>query len=132
MKQASKRGKAIVTTRGDVTTVRVVDYRRDGQRVAQAGDDLTAAGKSPPADLDTLKSIDLIAFNYNAEQAFLVMLSDLCDKMSDGVPVVGARAETAYRLNVSTETAKRYIEKYCCAFSAPFAVRQGLIYRRSQ
>lgn len=120
-------GRATLHRRGDVTTVRIVDYH--GQPVT-ASRDLSAGLPSPPPDLETLKNVDILGFNSAAERAFLAMLSALCEKMPDGVPVVGARAEVAFRLNVSTETSKRYIEKYCLAFSAPFFIRDGLIYRK--
>lgn len=122
------RGRAVVHRHGDVTTVRVVDYH--GER--QGAVDFLSAGAavSPPPDLQTLKGIDLIAFNQSAEQSFLAMLEALCAAMPDGVPLVGARAETAYRLGVSTETAKRYIEKFAFAFSAPFRIKDGMIFKK--
>lgn len=120
-------GKATVIKSGDVTTVRVVNYHG---RPPDPPRDLAAGMPAPPPDLDTLKHLDLITFNTTAEQAFVVMLTHLCDRMPDGVPILGARAEAAYRLGISTETVKRYIEKYCYAFSAPFTVRDGFIYRK--
>ncbi len=121
------KGKATVTKSGDVTTVRIVDFH--GQKPPQN----TEAVKLPPAphDLETLKAIDILGFNAAAEKAFVSMLSALCEKMPEGVPIVGLRAETAFRLGVSTETAKRYIEKWCYAFSAPFQVRDGFVFRKA-
>lgn len=129
MQTKMKRGKATVKTNGDVTTVRVVDYR--GQ--SEAATNLLAVGVSPsPPDLQSLKHLDLIAFNVATERVFVQMLERLCAAMPDGVPVSGARAEAAYSLNISTETAKRYIEKFCCAFSAPFQIRDGMIFRKDK
>jgi hypothetical protein len=108
------KGKATVTKSGDVTTVRIVDYH----------------GTPPPPDLETLKHVDILAFSAAAERAFVQMLEHLCEKMPEGVPVVGLRAEAAFRLNISTETAKRYIEKWCHAFSAPFTIKDGMVFRK--
>ncbi len=122
------KGKATVTKNGDVTTVRIVDFH--GEPTPPPTDPV----KLPPAppDLATLKAIDVLGFNAAAEKIFVQMLLDLCEKVPDGVPVVGLRAETAYRLGISTETAKRYIEKWCYAFSAPFFIRDGFIFRKQK
>lgn len=119
-------GKATVTKAGDVTTVRIVDYH------GKPSPPPTDPVKLPPApiDLETLKAIDILSFNAAAERAFVEMLGALCEQMPDGVPIVGLRAEAAYRLGISTETAKRYIEKWCYAFSAPFQVRDGFVFRK--
>lgn len=123
------KGKATVIKSGDVTTVRIVDYHG---KPPQPSQELLAGMLPPPSDLDTLKAIDILGFNAAAEKAFVSMLSALCEKMPEGVPVIALRAETAFRLNVSTETAKRYIEKWCYAFSAPFVLRDGLIYQKKE
>lgn len=120
------RGKATVKRAGDVTTVRVVQSPRKEPEQARAAIETV----KPLADLDSMKVLDLVEFNRAAETAFIDMLNALCYKMPDGVSVRGLRAETAYRLGVSTETAKRYIEKYCVAFSAPFEIRGGSIYKK--
>lgn len=120
------RGKATVIKSGDVTTVRIVDYH--GQPTPPPQDKVSLP--PPPPDLETLKVVDVLAFNAAAEKTFASMLSALCERMPEGVPVVGVRAEAAYRLGISTETAKRYIEKWCFAFSAPFTIRDGLIFRK--
>ena len=122
------KGKATVIKAGDVTTVRIVDYR--GQPEPPPTDKVQLP--PPPPDLETLKAIDILGFNAAAEKAFVSMLSALCEKMPEGVPIVGLRAEAAYRLNISTETAKRYIEKWCYAFSAPFTVHDGFVFRKVQ
>lgn len=125
-------GKARITRRGDVTTVRVVAARGRRRKAATDWSSAPAVEIPVPADLEVLKAIDTIAFNRSAEQAFLRLLAAWCDKMPDGVPLVGLRAEAAFRLNISTETVKRYLEKYCMALSAPYVVRDGAIYRRDR
>lgn len=122
------KGKATVIKSGDVTTVRIVDFH--GQKPPPPTDKVQLP--PPPPDLETLKVIDILGFNAAAEKAFVSMLSALCEKMPEGIPTVGLRAEAAYRLNISTETAKRYIEKWCYAFSAPFCVRDGFVFRKVQ
>jgi hypothetical protein len=123
------KGKATVIKSGDVTTVRIVDYHG---KPPEPPDNLSIAPPSPPPDLETLKHVDILAFSAAAERAFVQMLEHLCKKMPEGVPVVGLRAEAAFRLNISTETAKRYIEKWCHAFSAPFTIKDGMVFRKVQ
>lgn len=127
MRLKKTKGKATVIKSGDVTTVRIVDFHGHPPEPPQ---DLAAGMPEPPPDLQTLKHIDLVAFSQSAEQAFVAMLEHLCQRMPEGVPVLATRAEAAFRLGISTETAKRYIEKWCFAFSAPFAVKDGLIFRK--
>ncbi len=84
-------------------------------------------------DLAALKELDIIAFNSEAEKAFIEILSQMCDQAgAAGVSVRTVRAEVAYRLGISTETAKRYIEKWCVAPSAPFQVRDGVIFAKGK
>lgn len=84
---------------------------------------------SVPRDLVSLKVTDIIAFNSEAERAFVELLTAMCDAAgAEGVSVRSVRAEAAYRLGISTETAKRYIEKWCVAPSAPFLIRDGMIF----
>ena len=83
-----------------------------------------------PRDLGTLKVMDIIAFNSAAEQSFVELLAAMCDAAGPaGVPIRAARAECAFRLGVSTETSKRYIEKWT-APSAPFKIVDGAIFRK--
>lgn len=82
-------------------------------------------------DLGTLKVTDILAFNSAAERQFCRLLEQMCDQAgAAGVPVRVARAEMAFRLGISTETVKRYIEKWCIAPSAPFEVRDGSIFKK--
>jgi hypothetical protein len=128
MKIRKTHGKATVTKAGDVTTVRIVDFHG---KPPQAEDEPVKLPPSPP-DLETLKVVDVIGFNAAAEKAFVTMLSALCERMPEGVPVIGLRAEAAYRLGISTATAKRYIEKWCYAFSAPFTIRDGMVFKKKE
>ncbi len=119
------RGKATIKTAGDVTTVRVITQRGNNKMGADVG-----AVDIPLLDLDSLKVTDIVEFNRAAELQFIKLLDGLCDIYPSGVSVRGLRAETAYRLGVSTETAKRYVEKYCVAFSAPYELRGGSVVRK--
>jgi len=89
-----------------------------------------AKSKPVKEDLVSLKAMDIIAFNSVAERRFVQLLTALCNAAGPaGVPVRSARGEIAFRLNISTETVKRYLEKWC-ATSAPFAIRDGAIFRK--
>jgi hypothetical protein len=83
------------------------------------------------SDLTTLKQLDIVAFNQSAEAYFQTVLKELI--LADGgrTSYLGAVQEIAYRLNVSPETAKRYILKHT-ARSAPFEVSDGLISQRKR
>jgi len=82
------------------------------------------------ADWDRLKEIDAVAFNGHAERAFIDMLRRDLTKMSGrGILVGDVHAEGAYRLNVSTETVKRYLLKHSCRFG-PFCVKDGRVFMR--
>jgi hypothetical protein len=74
--------------------------------------------------LATLKVIDVIAFNSEAERRFVALLQEM-----QGWDVRRVRAEAAFRLNISPETAKRYLEKWT-APSAPFALVEGRLTRK--
>jgi hypothetical protein len=82
-------------------------------------------------DLTALKQIDIVAFNQSAEVYFQTVLKELI--LADGgkTSYLGAVQEIAYRLNISPETAKRYILKHT-ARSAPFEVSDGLISLRKK
>lgn len=91
------KGKATVIKSGDVTTVRIVDFHGKPPPPADTPVKLPPA----PADLETLKAIDILGFNAAAEKAFVSMLSALCERMPEGVPTVGLRAEAAFRLGIN-------------------------------
>lgn len=81
----------------------------------------------PPEDLDTLKVLDIVAYNQAAERMFVTLLEQML--RAQAVNVRDLVAEAAYRLGVSLKTAKRYLTKYT-APSAPYAVRGGQIVRK--
>lgn len=97
----------------------LADVRRLPQSAPQS------APQSQAPDLDSLKALDLVAFNQAAERLAVEIMHELAAE--GGVTVREVRAELAYRLNVSAETAKRYIEKYAVARSAPLCVRGGVL-----
>ena len=119
--------KKTVQIRGD----RALEYDGDGNLVGVRRLPSLPNGSAGP-DLRSLKAIDLVGFNSVAEAQFVELLSAMCEQMPQGVPVRVARAEVAFQLGVSTETAKRYIEKFCYALSAPFQVVDGNILRKDE
>lgn len=75
--------------------------------------------------LNTLKAIDLLEFNQTAEQEFVKIITDLCSSV--GSPSVReCLAEAAFELNVSIETAKRYLLKHT-ARRAEFVITDGKV-----
>ena len=80
-------------------------------------------------DLSALKKLDLVEFNGAAEHHFVALLKQMI--LADGgrTSYMQAVQETAYQLDISTETAKRYLLKYT-ARSAPFEIHDGLISHR--
>lgn len=82
-------------------------------------------------DLTNLKKLDLVEFNHVAESAFTSLLRQMI--LADGgrTGYMTAVQDIAYRLDISTETAKRYILKYT-ARSAPFELQDGLIRLRKK
>lgn len=89
-----------------------------------ATDIATTAASAPVDDVASLKEFDPIAFNKQSEKAFLALVRSL---LSQGVTRRKDIArEAAYRLDISTLTAERYLDKYC-ALSGPFLLRAGNI-----
>ena len=84
------------------------------------------------SDLEALRSLDTLEYSRALEREFVRLLGGMIDAAgSAGVPVRSARAECAYRLGVSTETVKRYLEKWCYSWSGPFVVVDGAIKRKN-
>jgi hypothetical protein len=77
-----------------------------------------------------LKQSDILAFNHDAENAFVRLLKDLLQE--DGkLSYREAVREAAFELNVSIETAKRYLEKHS-ARRAEFCIEDGSVTLRRQ
>lgn len=74
------------------------------QKAKNAGD-----GK---LDLGFLKSVDLVAFNQSAETAFVRIVTAFLSDEGQPQPVKMVLAEAAFELDISTETAKRYLLKH--------------------
>jgi len=68
--------------------------------------------------------VDAIAFNRIAETRFRGLLDDCV-----GMIVSAVIAEASFRLDISPETARRYLQKYT-APSAPWQVERGYLTRR--
>ena len=94
--------------------------------------------KNPPAgtasteaekkkeDIGALKTLDVIAFNRSAEKRFVEIALTLVP-----CPVSYLVRETAYALNISTETAKRYLLKHS-ASKAEFEIKRGVVVLRQE
>lgn len=82
------------------------------------------AWKSRKSSLQSVKQIDLAAFSDEAESMFL----ELCAAGS-GLTVREILSATAYHIGLSTETAKRYLQKHS-AIGAELELREGKVYER--
>lgn len=72
-----------------------------------------------------IKAVDLVAFNGMAEERFLVFLEALLC-VEGALLVLDAIRESAFELDISTETAKRYLLKHS-ARRARFVVEGGRV-----
>ncbi len=77
-------------------------------------------------ELNTLKALDLIDFNARAEQAFVELVAAFVQEGSQPPRVREVLAEAAFELNISIETAKRYLLKHS-ARRAEFEVLGGVV-----
>ena len=77
-------------------------------------------------ELNTLKAIDLTEFNSRAEQAFVELVAAFVQECSQPPRVREVLAEAAFELNISIETAKRYLLKHS-ARRAEFAITGGVV-----
>jgi hypothetical protein len=72
-----------------------------------------------------LKESDILAFNHDAEAAFVSLITGILQE--DGkLSYREAVREAAFELNVSIETAKRYLEKHS-ARRAEFYIEDGSV-----
>ena len=62
-------------------------------------------------ELSTIKLVDIIEFNSRAEQRAVEILQDML-AAETSISLKQARIELAFELNISMETAKRYILKH--------------------
>ena len=125
-KSSSSKSKTVV-----IKGERALEYDERGELVGVRA--LAQAGAQAEVDLEALRALDTLEYNRALEREFVRLLSAMCDAAGPaGVPVRSARAECAYRLGVSTETVKRYLEKWCYSLSGPFVVVDGAIKRREK
>jgi len=127
MAKSSSKSKTVVIKGG-----RALEYDERGELVGVRA--LAQAGAAQAGvDLEALRALDALEYNRALEREFVRLLSAMCDAAGPaGVPVRSARAECAYRLGISTETVKRYVEKWCYSLSGPFVVVDGAIRRREK
>jgi hypothetical protein len=88
----------------------------------------------PPAEgeLRTLKATDLVEFNHRAEYEFVKIVSNLLAASDTGV--MRAREvciESAARIDISIETAKRYLLKHSASISE-FNIEKGWVKARKR
>lgn len=76
-------------------------------------------------ELNTLKALDLTEFNSRAEQEFVKLVSDFIHEEGEQ-RIRSVLAEVAFELNISIETAKRYLLKHS-ARRAEFIVNDGKV-----
>ncbi len=77
-------------------------------------------------ELNTLKALDLTEFNSRAEQEFVKLVSEFVMECGSNPSVGEVLAEAAFELNISVETAKRYLLKHS-ARRAEFVVSDGRV-----
>jgi hypothetical protein len=78
-------------------------------------------------ELNTLKSLDLTEFNARAEEEFVKLVGQFVIERGSNLPRVReVLAEAAFELNISVETAKRYLLKHT-ASRAEFAILDGRV-----
>lgn len=76
-------------------------------------------------ELSTLKAIDLLEFNGRAEQEFVKITKEYIEQ-EGAQSIRSILAETAFELNISIETAKRYLLKHT-ARRAEFVITNGKV-----
>lgn len=73
-----------------------------------------------------LKQTDVVAFNHEAEPAFVSLIKGLIQSENGAISYREAVREAAFELNVSIDTAKRYLEKHS-ARRAEFSIADGSV-----
>ena len=84
----------------------------------------------PENDLNALKSLDIVAFNQNAEKNFVDLVTAFLQEEGPQ-PVSTVIAEASYELDISPATAKRYLQKHT-ARRAEFIVAEKLVRLRNR
>ena len=79
--------------------------------------------------LTRLKQFDIVAFNRNSEKAFRHRLTQMLT-ITPVMAISTVIQELSYDLDISPETAKRYVYKHT-ASRAPFCIREGGISLRN-
>ena len=82
-------------------------------------------------ELGYLKSVDLVAFNYSAERRFVDVVRAFLREEGSPQSVNSVIAEGAFELDVSTETAKRYLLKHS-ARRAEFRIDKKMVFLRQK
>ncbi len=77
-----------------------------------------------------LKQSDILAFNHEAEKSFVKLISELLQE-DESISYWEAVREAAFELNISIETAKRYLEKHSTR-RAEFCIDDGSVTLRVQ
>ncbi len=78
-------------------------------------------------ELKALKTIDIISFNARAEERFVALLATLVKSSENNeITIIEAIRECAFELDISTETAKRYLLKHT-ARHARFQIQNGKV-----
>jgi hypothetical protein len=83
----------------------------------------------PEGELRTLKATDIVEFNRLAECEFVHIGLTLVDKAGGAMRVRELTIETAARLDISIETAKRYLLKHSASISE-FLIEKGWVRTR--
>jgi len=105
-----------------------------GKKLVPKGRDVTLViprASRRAAELQSLKQIDILAFNQSAEEAFITLVYQLI-KETKGNKVTAREvySEVSYELGISVETAKRYLIKHT-ARRASFGWDDGKVIIRS-
>lgn len=110
----------------DASTIGAASGERSGK---PSTDSKRHSGQTTQArkELGALKALDVIAFNRQAEVAFVSLLTRLISDGGGEVLLIDAIRETAFALDISTETAKRYLLKHTA--SAAEFVSDGKVVR---
>ena len=102
---------------------------RERRQTAREEAEARKRDEAERAKRDALKAVDVIAFNTASERAFVGFLTEFVS--TERVTVLDAIRESAFELNVSTETAKRYLLKHT-ARRASFAIESGVVVLRQR